>query len=102
MGHPKIECLWGQFAPLPTHSATLNTDNKRLLFRKVLKLFSKTLQLIFPSNYEDDFDMDDDLDQDDIAALKGENNVENSLTKSLSYFTGTGGSSDDEDSSTFY
>ncbi|XP_065056603.1 serine/threonine-protein phosphatase 2A regulatory subunit B'' subunit beta-like [Rhopilema esculentum] len=53
-------------------------------------------------NYEDDFDMDDDLDQDDIAALKGENNVENNLTKSLSYFTGTGGSSDDEDSSTFY
>ena len=46
--------------------------------------------------------MDDDLDQDDIAALKGDNNVENSLTKSLSYFTGTGGSSDDEDSSTFY
>ena len=56
----------------------------------------------FHRNYGDDFEIDDDLDQDDIAALKGGQGIESSLNSSLSYFTGTGDDSDSDDGGTFY
>ena len=53
-------------------------------------------------NYEDDFEFDDELDQDDMAALKVGDGIESSLNRSLSYFTGTGEDSDSDNGGTFY
>lgn len=50
--------------------------------------------------YDDDFEIDDELDQDDIVALKGGgggDGLETSLNRSLTYFTGTGEDSDSDD-----
>jgi len=53
------------------------------------------------ANYEDDFEFEDDLDEDDVIPLNGKG-IEQNLSKSLSYFTGTGSDSDSDDGGTFY
>ena len=67
----------------------------------ILSLIASEL-IIFFRNYEDDFEFEDDLDEDDVIPLKDGKGIEQNLSKSLSYFTGTGSDSDSDDGGTFY
>ena len=69
----------------------------------VFAIFVITFEKLFSfRNYEDDFELDDDLDEDEVIPLKDGKGIEQNLSKSLSYFTGTGSDSESDDGGTFY